>query len=168
MIRPPADAETERPEHGGDVLVEAFRDLVAAEVLAFAEPRHGDAGEDLAGGAILAPVVEEEILQRQRPAGIAVAQLDGGAEGDQHRRRIADRRAVGDVPADGAGASHLLRAQAAQHLAHIRIDAAERRLGLGVGGGGGDLDPVVHLPHLVQGGDAGRCARCAAARGAAW
>ena len=60
--RAPVDAEPERAEQGRDVLVEAFRDLVAAEVLVPAEPRHGDTGEDLAGDAVLAAVAEEEIL----------------------------------------------------------------------------------------------------------
>ena len=105
------------------------------------------------GSAVLAAVVEEEVFERNRPARIAVAQLDGCAERDQHRRRIPDRRAVGDVAADGAGGAHLLRAEAAQHLAHVRIDPPERGLGLGVGGGGADLDPVVRLPHLVERGD---------------
>ena len=80
------DPETERAEQGGDVLVEALRDLVAAEVFAPAEPRHDDAGEDLAGGTVLAAVAEEEVFERQHPACVPVAQLDGGAEGDQHRR----------------------------------------------------------------------------------
>ena len=146
----------------------ALRDLVAAEVFALAEPGHPDAGEDLARRAVLAAVVEEEVLKGQPSTGVAVTQLDGGAERDQHRRRIADRGAVGDVPgrrcrrrapasSRGGAASPPRRGRGRGALLRPRRRSRRRRSRSG-------RSP----PRLRAGTRRGRCARCVAARGAAW
>ena len=86
---------------------------------------------------------------RVPPAG---TQLHRGAERDQRRRRVADRRAVGDVAADGAGGAHLLRAEPAQQFAEIGVDGRQRLGGRFVGDGGADGDGVAVV------GDAGQIA----------
>ncbi len=58
-----------------------------------------------------------------------LTQLERGAERNQHRRQVADRRAVGDIAADRAAGAHLDRAEAAQHFGEIGIDRAEDRHG---------------------------------------
>ena len=104
----PSSADRKAAQHGGDVLVEALGDLVAAE------PR---AGRGLGGRGR---------SRRTRPAGgpacrrrgrspraaacarsLAAAQHQRGAERDQRRRHVADRRAVGDVAADRARVADL-------------------------------------------------------------
>src|SRR3546814_3023852 len=55
--------------------------------------------------AVLPAVGEEEVLQRQGAPLPAPQQMQDGAGGDEQRRRIADRRAVGDVAAEGADRS---------------------------------------------------------------
>jgi hypothetical protein len=44
------------------------------------------------------------------------------AQRDQRRRRVADRRAIGDVAADGTGIAHLLAADTVHQLAELRRD----------------------------------------------
>ena len=48
-------------------------------------------------------VVDEEVLEREVPPLVAAPQDERAAERDQRRRHVADRRAIGDVAADGAG-----------------------------------------------------------------
>ena len=97
---PVDDVELEGAHHGRDVLVEALRHLVAAEMLVRPRAsRHGDADDELAGPAVLPAIVEEEVLERQGSPVPAMPQIELGPERDQRRRQVADRRAVGDVAA---------------------------------------------------------------------
>ena len=93
--------------------------------------RYQQAAHKFARPAILLAVIKKEIFQRQCAHLIAAAQFERGVERNQHRREIADRRAVGDIAADGAGRAHLHGAEAAQHFGDVRIDRAERRRGAG-------------------------------------
>jgi hypothetical protein len=58
---------------------------------------------------------------------LALAHFDPPAKRDQRRREIADRRAVGDVAADGAGLAHLGRAEARHHDAEIGVQRRQMR-----------------------------------------
>ena len=51
-------------------------------------------------------------MQRHAARALAAAQLDRGIERHQHRRRIADRRAVGDIAAHRAGVAYRRRGEA--------------------------------------------------------
>ena len=88
---PIPERELEGRHHGRNVLVEAFRYLVAAESLVRLEPRYRDAQEHLARAAILLAIGDEEILKRQPANGRSLDLFDGGAERNQGRRRVADR-----------------------------------------------------------------------------
>src|SRR3546814_14120247 len=71
--------------------------------------------------AVLPAVGEEEVLQRQGAPLPAPQQMQDGAGGDEQRRRIADRRAVGDVAAEGADIADLHRAEAAGRAEEGRV-----------------------------------------------
>ena len=110
--RPPSSAQLERRHHGRDVLVEALGDLVGAVARAGRGPGHGDALDELAGPAVLLAVGDEEVLERQAAdARSPRRSMQRGAERDQRRVGVADRRAVGDVAADRAGVADLHRAR---------------------------------------------------------
>ena len=123
-------------------------------MLVRAKAGNPDPGQEFARCAVLNAVVEEERLERQGPATFAEAELDGSPECDENRRHVAYRRAVRNVAADRADCPHLLRTQAIEHFADIRVDAAKRRLRFGVRGGGAKLHPVVLFTHGPKGGDA--------------
>ena len=105
---------------------------MAGEVLAGLEAGHDEPGHELAGTAVLPPVVDEEILEREAAHLVAPAQLELRPEGDEGRRGVSDRGAVGDVAADAPRGTDLLRAEPAQHLRNVGVDCAERRFGIGV------------------------------------
>src|SRR5687768_2326307 len=127
------ELETEGAHQGGNILVEALGNLVAAEHLARLEPRHDYTGQELARRPILFSVSDEELFKGQAADCAFAAQLYGCSERDQCRRSIAYRRTVGDVAADGTGGANLLRTQAAQQLAHIGIQGGEMLFGTAVG-----------------------------------
>jgi hypothetical protein len=87
--------------------------------------RHADRRDELARAQILALIAEIELLSsgRRRARG-AAAQLEFGAERDQHRHRIADRRAVGEIAAQRARIAHRRRTEALRELGELRIGAA--------------------------------------------
>ena len=114
----------------------------------------GHAADELAGRAVLATVGEEEVLQRQRPDAVAPAQLELAPERDEGRREVADRRAVGDVAADGARGPDLPAAEPAQELAEVGVDPGERRAGIGVGRRRADAQGVRPVLQPVEPGDA--------------
>ena len=99
---------------------------------------HDDAADELAGGAVLLAIGEEEILERQAADALALAQLERRSERDEGRREVADRRAVGDVAADRAGGADLHAAEAPHQLAEIGIERRERALGVQVADGGSE------------------------------
>ena len=68
------------------------------------------------------------MVRRSRPA----AQRQLGAERDQGRRHVADRRAVGDIAADRAGVADLDAADPPDQLAEIGVQAGQRLAGVGI------------------------------------
>ena len=88
--------------------------------------------DEFARLAVLLAVIEEEVLQRHRPPSRQAAQGQRRAERDQRGRAIADRRAVGDVAADGARVAHLQPGEAADQLAQFRTQPRERGVRLGI------------------------------------
>ena len=100
-------------------------------MLALGETRRRlDRDNEFPGTAILLSVAEKEILQRQRRCAQPSAHHPG-AQRDQRRREIANRRSVGDVAADGAADLHPRRAEATHHFAEVGMDRREQRLSLG-------------------------------------
>ncbi len=80
----------------------------------------------------------------------AAAQLQGGADGDQRRVGVADRRAVGDVAADRAGVPDLHRGEPAPHLAQVGIERSQGGHGVAVADAGADHDAVGRLVDPLQ------------------
>src|SRR6185369_5429197 len=127
---------------GGDILVEALGDLVAAENLAHSELRDVHLPDQFARLAVLLAVIDKEILELQPARCRAIAELDLGTERDQGRRRVADRRAIGDIAADRARGPHLFRTNAAQELAKIGIEIGDRLEGTVIGDGSAENETV--------------------------
>src|SRR3984885_11766626 len=121
------DSHPKSRQHRGNVLVGTLGDLISAEMRPRGKLRHTQTTHVFARPAILLAVVDKEILQRQLAHIVATAQFQGGVERDEHRGDVADRRAVGDAAADGAGRAHLHRAKAAQHFGYVRIDRTQHR-----------------------------------------
>ena len=122
-MRRPSSVNLKAPRHGRDILVEALRHLVGAEILIGFQLRHDDARERYSPGCrSCLPIGDEEAFQRDRPHALATAQFELRAERDQRRREIADGRSIGDVAADGAGGAHLHGAKAPHDFAEIGID----------------------------------------------
>ena len=118
--------------HRGDVAVEALGELDDADPRVGRGARDADALDELAGLRGPACRRQEEVFERHRAALAALAQHQLGAERDQRRRHVADRRAVGDIAADRAGVADLEAADAADQLAQIGVEAGERVLRLGI------------------------------------
>src|SRR6266567_6626067 len=77
------EAQLERAHDGGDVRVEAFGDLVAAEALIQAELRNPHHADEFACHPVLLAVVEIEIFQRQGAWPVSALQRQCRAERDQ-------------------------------------------------------------------------------------
>ena len=69
---------------------------------------------------------------------------------DQGRRRVADRRAVGDVAADGAHVAHLLAADAVPEFVQLREVADNDRIGIGVADTGTECQAVFAVGYPPQ------------------
>ena len=95
-------------------MVKAFAEFVAAQ------RRHGlwdrNPCDEFRSFAVLFAVGEEEILERQRAQIVAAAQMQGRTHRDQRRRRVANRRAIGDIAANGGSIAHLFAGIAAQQF----------------------------------------------------
>ena len=100
-------------------MIEPFRQFVDPQ--RWGADRDGNRLDKLAGLAVLAAIVEEEILQRQATAHRPPAQMQGRPHGDQGRRAIADGRAIGDIAADGGRVADLQAGIAAQHFGKGRV-----------------------------------------------
>ena len=120
--------------HRRDVAVEALADLVGPHLRqpGCAPARHLEALHELARLEPVLHVVEVEVVAaagaRTR---CALAQHDLRIERHQHRRRVADRRAVGDVAAHRAGVADRQRGEAQPDVARasaIAPPARARRL----------------------------------------
>ena len=77
---------------------------------------HKHALDEFARLAVLLAVGDEEILKRDGAPFRALAQGHRRTERNQRRRRVPDRRAVGDVAADRAHVAHLLAADAGDEI----------------------------------------------------
>ena len=77
---------------------------------------------------VLFPVVDEEILHRKCAPFVALAKRQCRAERDQHRRRIADRRAVCHIAADGPHIAHLFTADPVPVPPPVADTAGRQRL----------------------------------------
>jgi hypothetical protein len=126
------DAQREGAADTGDVAVEPLGELDDADQHVGRRARNPDALDELAGRSILLAVAQEEVLEREGAALGSAPERQLGAERDQGRRHVADRRAVGDVAADRAGIADLDPADAADQLAEIRVKAGQRFAGFGV------------------------------------
>ena len=124
------DIDTRSEHDGRNILVEPFRDLEGPIVLAFAKSWSGDREHELSGRTVLFAVGKKEVLEGQGPGRRALAQHDSSAKRDQRGRQIADRRAVGDIAADGAADADLNRAEPAHHFAEIGMDLGKQRRGV--------------------------------------
>ena len=113
------DGHIERAADRRNVLIEPFGEFVDAQALAQIWDR--DACDQLALGAVLFAVGDEEILKRDRTCRCAMAQVQRRPQCDQRRRVVPDGRAVGDIAADGRGPAHLLRSIAADHFGVGRV-----------------------------------------------
>ncbi len=136
------DSDRERGADRRDVLVEALGDLVGREPQRRRPDRDAHALHEFARLHCRLLVGEIQVLQRQLPARVALAEHDARAEGDQRRHRVADRRAVGDVARERAGVPDRRRSEAAQHLAELRVVLLERRERIGERHRGADVDVV--------------------------
>jgi hypothetical protein len=92
---------------------------VAAQAVRLIGDEH--ALDELAGRAVLASVVEIEVLERDLAPRRPPSQRQARPERDQRRHRVADRRGVRDVAAEGGRVAHLHRAVAAQQLGKGRM-----------------------------------------------
>ncbi len=109
--------EGEGAHHGRDVLVEALGHLVGTKAQTRLRLGQDDALDELGRFAVLLAVLDEEALQRQLAPLVAAPEHDPGTGRDQGRGAVADRRAVGDVAADGAYVPDLLATEPAEELA---------------------------------------------------
>ena len=110
---PLIEAQAEGPADSRDVLVEALGELVAGETLVRAGQGNADRLDELARTQVLAPIVEEEVLQRDLAGAVLAAQRQLRAKRDQRRRQVADGRPVGDIAADCGDVADLRRTEAA-------------------------------------------------------
>ena len=81
---------------------------------------------------------------------LSLPERDGRAERHQRRGQVADRRAVGDVAADGPGVPHLLAAETPEQLLQCGNVADDEALGFGERDGGAKGDPVLMHLDLLQ------------------
>ena len=106
--------------------------------------------DEFARPAVLLAIGDEEILQRDRAALLAPSQGQPRAERDEGRRRVADRRTVGDVAADRTHVAHLLAADAVEQRPQRRDALCQYRERLAVGRAGADGDDAVLLGNAAQ------------------
>ena len=137
------EGEGEGAAQGGDVLVVALRDLPAAEDPARRSGGQLDGLDEFAGGEGGLPVAGVEILQGQPALSAPLPQHQPCAGGDEAGHAVADRRAVGDVAAQGAGVAHRRAGEAAGDLDPAGLEGDQRGEGVGQAGGGADHDAAV-------------------------
>ncbi len=100
--------------------------------------------------AVLLAIGQEEILEGHLATGVAMPQVQGGAESDHGGAAVADGRAVGDVAAQRRRRADLCRAVAAQHRAkggELRVQCPFQ---LGDGCHGADVPARVRLGDAAQ------------------
>ena len=88
--------------------------------------RHQQRRDEFTGLAVLHAIVDEEILERHSPVRGHTRQFHIGRQRDQHRRQVADRRAVRDIATHGSARADLKRAEAAHHLGEVGAALGQR------------------------------------------
>ncbi len=94
-----------------------------------------------------------EAVERNFPCVLALAQHECCAHHDQRRHGIADRRAVGDVAAEGAGIADRRRRETPVELRELRMARDQRFVGIGEIGRGADFETRFRLADFLQFGD---------------
>ena len=88
--------------------------------------RHQQRRDKFTGLAVLHTIVDEEILERHSPVRGHTRQFHIGRQRDQHRRQVADRRAVRDIATHGSARADLKRAEAAHYLGEVGAALGQR------------------------------------------
>ena len=143
----------------GDVAVEALGQLVGLHHPVRVGQRNGHRLDELARVQLVLHVVEVEVLQRQITRRVAAAQGEHRAQRDQHRRGVANRRAVGQVAHQRAGVPHWRPCKAPAHFGQGRPQphqlgptvfqrdgGADAQLAVGMG----DAPKLGHVPQVDQ------------------
>ena len=134
--------------HGGNILVVALGHFIGAE---FAQrARHAHGADKLALGQRGVLVGQVKIFQRQLAAHVAALQAQRGAQGNQRRHAVANRRAIGDIAAQRAGVLDRGGGKAARQLGPVRRPLAERGKGVVQRRGGADFQLAVYFGNLFQ------------------
>jgi hypothetical protein len=143
--------------HDADVELAALRHLEA--VGAATQTRfgrgavgHGDGDHHLVGREGGLAVPEEEVAQREGARAPLRGELDGGVEGEQHRREVADGRGRHEVARHGGAVANLPRRKHPQHLVEQRQGAAEGLLHRGERRRAADAPAVGLARHGAQRG----------------
>ena len=160
------DAHAKGRADGGNILVDALRELVARQQPSGGGPRNRHPRDELARRPIRLAVGEVEILERHAPQLRAAAQFDLRSQRDQRRDRIADRRAVREIAAQGGGIADRRGCEARRLFFELGIRAEQRRPGVREGDRGADpqfvralLDTpeLRHVAEIDQGGSSRSC-----------
>ena len=132
----------QRRADGRNVAVEALADLVDAQraATAAAAARHDQRLHEFTRFQPVDHVVDVEVFERQAAFARAAAQHDLRAQRNQHRRGVADGRAVGDVATHRAGAAHWQRGKAQPDIAQHRPFGGQSAPGVFERGRGADGD----------------------------
>ena len=112
--------------------------------------RHADRREILALPERRLAVARIEGVERKIAGAPALAQDERRPQRDQPGHGVADRRAIGDVAANGAGVADLHRADAADQLAEIRVVAGQCLGRVRIGGRRADLEMSVRLADEIH------------------
>ncbi len=131
-------APAEGAKHRGNVVLTTLGQLPHPEVSARLVAGQEGRPDHLALAQVGFLVAEEEVVERQFPLALRAGQPQPGAQRQQHRRGVADRRGIGDVAAQGAAVAHLGRAQAMQQMGKGRVVVGQQRLQARVGHGTAD------------------------------
>src|SRR5205085_1553571 len=111
----------ERRAHGRNVLVKAFGQFISTELA----PRLGQGDADrldkFVRTQVLLLVVQIESVERQYTFAHRATQHHAATERNHPRHRVADRRAVGDVAAKGAGIADREGSKTLPHLGQLRV-----------------------------------------------
>ena len=145
---PSRDSDVETAADGGDVLVKPLRQLVARQFPG--SFRDVDCLQEFPGKDVLLAVSQEEVLDWNGPRFAAAAQQQPCAEDDQRRRQVADRRTVGDVPADCGRIADLNRSEAADQFRQRRVVVADELPEFREGNACTDLQRTILPPDRTQ------------------
>ncbi len=144
------DREVEDQANRRNVVVKAFRYLVGAQPFMRLGQRHVDAQEQFVCRHHVLPVAGVEVFERQFARAAHAAQLDAGAQRDQERHRVANRRAVGHVAAQRARIAHRQAGKAGGKALDVGPVLLQRGEGIGQRHGGADAQVAGTLFDAAQ------------------